>query len=186
MELEINSFAQFAFRHLDELQGNEIDMHLLRAQFADRCRDCSVMPVKPDEFGNIVEACEKENQKRIAISVHALSDDDTRTAAFLKRTGEQVIQSFVQFSEQTRLLTTEILNDSALRREEFIRHFAAFFAAGISGESAEESKQRLERIDYRKLLAEAEKAKASAEDQLAYLRKLQEEQEEQYAPRGKI
>ena len=54
------------------------------------------------------------------------------------------------------------------------------------GERAEESHTRLQRLDYRQLLAEAEKAKVSAEQRTAYIRKLQEEQEQKLGRRGKI
>ena len=48
-----------------------------------------------------------------------------------------------------------------------------------------ESQARLERLDYRNLLKQAEAAKASAEERLAYLQKLQEDLEARRMPRGK-
>jgi hypothetical protein len=43
----------------------------------------------------------------------------------------------------------------------------------------------LERLDYRSLLAEAERARQGAEAQMEYLRKLQEGVDARFAPRGK-
>jgi hypothetical protein len=46
---------------------------------------------------------------------------------------------------------------------------------GIAGESAAESRQRLHALDYKRLLAEAEKAKDAAAEQMERLRERQEQ-----------
>jgi hypothetical protein len=72
------------------------------------------------------------------------------------------------------------------RREEFVRHFIARIGGKILGEDPADSEDRLRRLDYGTLLEEAERASSSAEDRLAYLKKLQQEQESKLGGRSKI
>ena len=67
--------------------------------------------------------------------------------------------------------------------EEFARHFCADWGLPIKDEKAEASAQRLHDIDFGRLMREAESARDSARDRMAYLRELQEKQEEQRRPR---
>ncbi|MHB2015499.1 MAG: hypothetical protein ACYCW6_00985 [Candidatus Xenobia bacterium] len=64
-------------------------------------------------------------------------------------------------------MTTDLLRDNAFRREEMVRRWLATWEVPIAGETAEESRQRLDALDYRETLrayAIAEQArKAEAE-----------------------
>jgi hypothetical protein len=82
-------------------------------------------------------------------------------------------------------LSLDLITQSPLRVEEFARHFLAHLGVGVQGEARGDSRQRLERLDYRSLLAEAERARQGAEAQMEYLRKLQEGVDARFAPRGK-
>jgi Flp pilus assembly protein TadD len=83
------------------------------------------------------------------------------------------------------MLTLELLRQSSLRVEEFARHFLARLEAAVASETVAQSRARLQRLDYAQLLAEAERAKVSAEERVAYLRKLQQKQEQLLSRRGK-
>jgi hypothetical protein len=72
-----------------------------------------------------------------------------------------------------------------LRVEELARRLLAVLGASVVGESAEESKKTLHRLDYARLLAEAEQAKIAAAGRAEKLKKLQDEQEQRRARRGK-
>src|SRR5208283_4064709 len=96
----------------------------------------------------------------------------------------QVKEAFVGLALATPLLTMTLLRQSPLRVEEFARHFLARLGTAVSGETAAQSRERLERLDYGRLLAEAERAKVSAEERMEYLRQLQEDQARR-ARRGK-
>ena len=90
------------------------------------------------------------------------------------------------FAREHLLLTVSLLHESPLRREEFARHFVAHFGGEFLGETPQDSAVRLRRLDYRTLLGEAEKAKVSAQDRVAHLRRLQEEQEKLLGRRSKF
>ena len=63
--------------------------------------------------------------------------------------------------------------------------FVALLGATVQGETPQDSRRRLERLDYRKLLAQAQEAQKSAEGRVQRLRELQEEQERRRPRRGK-
>jgi hypothetical protein len=97
----------------------------------------------------------------------------------------QLEEAFVGLARSTPLLTMELLRQGQLRVEEFARHFLARLGAQVAGETAAQSRERLERLDYEGLLAEAERARDSAEGRMDYLRRLQEEQDRRRPRRGK-
>ena len=77
--------------------------------------------------------------------------------------------------ETSAPVTVALVRQSEVRAEEFARRLAADLGVAIAGETAEHSQQRLDAIDYKRLLAEAEQAKAAAQAQMEKLRKKQEE-----------
>jgi hypothetical protein len=93
---------------------------------------------------------------------------------------------FTSLAQDTNLLTIEVLAQSEQRVEELARRFLAAIRASINGESAEESKQRLNKLDYSRLLAEADRAREAAKDRAERLRQLQEQQEQRRGRRGKM
>jgi hypothetical protein len=97
---------------------------------------------------------------------------------------EQIRTAFVGLARELPLLTMELLRQSELRIEEFARNFIARLGATVAGETPQQSRDRLHRLDYARLLEEAEQAKVSAEERMEYIRKLQEEQDKK-TRRGK-
>jgi hypothetical protein len=83
-------------------------------------------------------------------------------------------------------LSPDLILENAFRQEELLRRWIATWGGQIAGESEAESARRLEQLDYRKTLAEYEKAErsrlAEAQRRAEALRKAREEAEE--AARG--
>ena len=159
-------------------QAGPADLPLLRARLADHCRDAGRDPVAPDEFDALDNALDEEADRRLAVLV-ALLDAGPKLLTGLpgESTLPLVRRAFFEVARETPLLTADLLRQSPLRAEEFARRFALALGAPIQGESAEASRHRLERLDYGRLTAEAEKAKAAAEGRLEKLRQKQEEQD---------
>jgi hypothetical protein len=90
------------------------------------------------------------------------------------------------FLEAIWPLSPELILENAFRQEETLRRWIAAWGGAIAGESAEESARRLDQLDYRRTLAEYEKAErsrlAEAQRRAEALRKAREEAEE--AARG--
>jgi hypothetical protein len=159
---------------------------LVRAWFADACRDASIRPVTEDAFQSSWSGFDKEHQHRFCLFVSALelqpvanrlpslcSDGDATPAL-------QVLQ---QLTVRLNLLTLDVLQQSDIRLEEFSRHFCAAWELKIQGERPAKSEARLHEIDFGRLMKEAEAARSSAKERLAYLRELQEKEEETRRPR---
>jgi hypothetical protein len=69
---------------------------------------------------------------------------------------------FIGVARTSPLLTLDVLGRSPLRVEEFARRLLAGLGLAVRGEAARASRERLERLDYGRLLAEAERARRSA------------------------
>ncbi len=76
------------------------------------------------------------------------------------------------FFEAVRPLTGEMIRANAFRREEFLRRFIEAVGGQVAGETAEQSRRRLEQLDYRQTMADykaAEKARKDEADRRAKL-----------------
>lgn len=76
------------------------------------------------------------------------------------------------FFEAVQPLTGEMVRANAFRREEFLRRFVEALGGQVAGETAEQSRRRLEQLDYRKTMADykaAEKARKGEADRRAKL-----------------
>jgi hypothetical protein len=169
--------------------GRHAEPELVRARFADRCRDAGLLPLTPEEFDALADGLDEEAWRRLALLVGALDLEAVRGAlpalAAGRPLGGLVDEAFAGLARATPLLTLELLRQSPLRVEELARRFIAALGAAVRGESGQVSRQRLERLDYGRLLAEAERAKEAAAGRMEQLRALQEEQEQRRPRRGK-
>ena len=165
------------------------DADLTRARLADHCRDAGLLPLLPDEFDHAAEGLDAEGQRRLAVLVSLLELDPVRThVAQLASTWpvHQIVSAaFTGPAQETNLLTIEVLGQSGQRVEELTRRFLAAVRAGIAGETADDSKKRLHKLDYVRLLSEADKARTAATERAERLRLLQEQQEQRRGRRGK-
>jgi hypothetical protein len=160
------------------------DLPLVRARLADHGRDAGRDPLTPEEFDALAAALDEEARRRLAVLV-GLLDAAPKVLAVPGSTPAVVKRTFFAVAAGTSLLTLELLRQSPLRAEEFARRFAAALEVPIQGETAAASKQRLDRLDYGRLTAEAAAAKAAAEERMAKLRQKQEEVDQRRSRRGK-
>lgn len=171
-------------------EGVVVDLDLLRARLADHCRDAAIRPAPPGAVAEMLVGLDAEAQRRAALVASALDLEEVRAAArVLLGRGpivERVRSVFVEHARGCDLLTLELLRQGPLRVEEFARKWLAALGTSVAGETEEESRLSLERLDYGRLLAEAERAKQAAEPRLAALRKLQEQRDALRARRGKV
>lgn len=185
LQLVADRFSRLAPR----MEDREIEPDLLRAQFADHCRDAELLPVDPQAFDHWTTDLNPECWRRLALAVSAFEDLPTRktlaTLAQIRELEEIVEAGLIAFARESELLTMAVLRQSELRSEELARKLARRLGVPIWGETEEESEHELDRLDYGRLLAEAERAKELAEDRMAYLRERQEEELRRRRPRGK-
>jgi hypothetical protein len=164
-----------------------IDFDLLRARFADACRDAKLTPMPPAEFEGLTKTLPVDAARRLAVFLSAFDLSEVQKTVLLlvdqNTLQGKVLLPLVTLSNDLTLLTPKLLQQSDVRLEEFARHFCAKLEVGIEGETADHSGQRLREIDYARLMKLAEGVKLSASDRVEYLRKLQEEEEKTMRPR---
>ena len=156
-----------------------VDAELIEARLADCYRDSHRAPLRPAEFARCTAGLDESGWRRFAVAVWALEHGELRTvlAELPAPVERQIEQGFLPLARTTDALTLELIAGSVSRAEEFGRHFAAHLAVRIASESPEISAARRQMLDYRRLLAAAHEAKATAQEQMEYLRKLQEAQD---------
>lgn len=162
---------------------------LIQARLADGYRAIDLSPLPPHQFLHQTKSFDDEAWRRLALSVACLDDTDFSWALYglseKKSAKSQIVDAFLPLARDRTSLTMDLFYESELRVEEYARHLTGELGLEISGESPEESEDLRYRLDYARLLEEADKARLSAEDRIEYLRKLQEEEEARRAPRGK-
>jgi hypothetical protein len=161
------------------LATRDIELPLLQARLADHYRDLNRAPVPPAHFDHLVHNLDAEAWRRLALAVGALDHADIRSAMLHRPTSvaEQVEVGFIDMARNTDALTLALLRQSDVRIEEFARHFARHLGIAWRGETRDQSQRRLDLIDYKRLLAEADAAKKLAEERMDYLRKKQEQED---------
>jgi hypothetical protein len=169
--------------------GERPDPELVGARLADTCRDLDLAPVDPAELQDCAEPLDEEGWTRLwLLALGARTDaigPSLSAIAAARGARELVLEGFVGVAAATPLLTLELLLTSSLRLEELARRWLSELGATIAGETDETSREALTRLDYARLLAEVDRAKLSAEERVAYLKKLQEEHDAKHPRRGK-
>lgn len=188
-QLDPAALQAFLSNAVSACAGRPAEADLVRARFADRCRDAGLEPLLPEEFDALAGGLDTEAWSRLALLVATLDLEAVRSALAVLAAVRPLVDltraAFADLARETPLLTLELLRQSPLRVEELARRFIAELGAGVRGETPQVSRERLARLDYGKLLAEAERAKQAAADRVEKLRKLQEEQEKRRPRRGK-
>jgi hypothetical protein len=171
------------------LAGRAIVAELVRARLADGLRDLGIEPPTPQEIDRRVSGFDEHAWGRVAIAASVFEIESLRQTLGQRFAGGNALPlietGFLALARDLDLLPLPVLCQSETRIEELARQFSQRLDVGIEGESAAESAERLRRLDYARLLAEADRAKSSAEEQMDYLRKLQEEEAGRRRPRGK-
>jgi hypothetical protein len=164
----------------------EVDAALLRAQLADRCRDAGVEPVDPEVFDAAAGELDTEGWRRLAAlaALWAAPEPGAALAAIVRERGSgPAVAALVSVARGKPLLTMAVLRMSALRIEELARAQLAALGIAIAGETAAQSAAALQRLDYERLLAQAEQARQAAEGRLAQLKQAQDEDDRARSPR---
>lgn len=160
---------------------------LVRARLADCCRDANIRPVDETEFNKAWNRFDEEHRWRFCVLVAPLElpQVHSRIGPLCQsaRSASPVLKLLQELTSDHPMLTGSVLQQSDVRLEELARHFCAQWRLSIEGETEQASEARRQEIDFRRLMKEAESARASADERLAYLRRLQEEEEKKRRPR---
>jgi hypothetical protein len=162
-----------AFQHV------ELDPLLVRARLADRLRDADTPPPSPRLFDQLAPTSDAEAMRRIAVLTSVLGIFPR--SGLRERGGEAVVHAVLDLARTYDLHEIDLLRRAPLRAEELVRVLAKALDVGIVGETARASAERLELLDYKRLVREVDRARAGAADRVAYLSKLHED----LAPRGR-
>lgn len=163
------------------------DLVLLRAQWGDLCRDGHTVRPSAEAFAPL--SADDAALRRASLLMSALLSQPhaarwVSDGAYGRNADGHLHCSVVLPATRLDLLTPQLVAESNLRAEELARAFAASLGVGIQGEDEATSEATLRRLDYRRLLAGADRAKAKAADKMDYLRELYAAQEDA-RPRGK-
>jgi hypothetical protein len=172
------------------LEARDVSPDLVRARLADHFRDAGIGPPNALDFEAQSAGLDAEGWRCLALAAAAVDDVGAR-AAIAGRAGQvpapaHVEWGFLDFARDSAPLTVGLVRQSPVRAEEFARQLSARLGVGIVGETDEQSRARLSAIDYKRLLAEAERAKASAEEKMERLRQRQAEADAKRRRRGKV
>lgn len=160
---------------------------LIRARLADVCRDASIRPASASAFRERWQPLDEAHQRRFGLLLSACDLEGVQQR-FAQWSGNHdannpLLALFHTLTTGLPLLTVDVVSQSDIRLEELARHFCYHAGLSIEGETDEASSTRLNEIDFARLISEADVARSSAEDRMAYLRKMQEEQEQTRRPR---
>jgi hypothetical protein len=150
---------------------------LVRARLADAFRALALDPMPAADLMASVHALDDEGWRRLALLVAVVEGEAMRGAwpalspdGTARRTMEQIAQT----ATEKALLSLDLVRQSEHRAEELARGLVKAVGARVRGETEVESTAHLERLDYARLLGQAEQAKKDAEARMVELRKLQE------------
>jgi hypothetical protein len=169
-------------------EARDIEAALVQARLADHYRDVGLAPPAAADFEHQATSLDLEGWRRLALAVATLDDAQLQAAlaALAPRVpvAAQVESGFFGLARDIAPLTVALVRQSAVRAEEFARHLAMRLGVGIVGETSKESRAHLDALDYKRLLAEAEQARAAAHEKMDRLRKQQSQADRRHR-RGK-
>lgn len=167
-------------------ETRDVDGALVRARLADACRDASVDPMEPSLFDASAQSLDAEAWRRLAVLAVTLDLPELRAgvASALQAGGAHaVITGIVDTAKEKPRLDMGVLCKSSLRVEELTRALLAKVDVPIAGESREQSRVALERLDYERVITLAEQAREAARARMENLKKAQEEDDKARGPR---
>ncbi len=115
------------------------------------------------------------------LTVTSLRDETVKALG----AGVDVKPALEGFFASVAPLTAEMIRANAFRQEEFLRKWIEAVGGQVAGEGAKESQKRLEQLDYRKTLAEYDRAEKARQGEAARRAKmLKEAADREAAARG--
>lgn len=148
-----------------DLDPATLDTDVVRAKVADLCRGLSITPLDPLVFEHLTKDLDRGAWDRMGLLVLVMERGalgDGLKKALSGRVRSAVRGGLIEASKGPLELTLELVRSAPLRLEELSRRFVLGLGASIAGEPLEASKKALERLDYGRLLAEADRAKRAA------------------------
>ena len=185
VEVDLPSLMAAIEQELPLIADRELDPLLVRARLADRLRDAGVLPPLPAAVEELTDDFGVEDWRRLALLLGSAEEPSVRGSGEALFGAEAWRVAFVDVASDRGLLTVEVLRRGPLRVEELARAFVAALGARIQGETEEASRERLQRLDYTRLLNEANLAKMEAEQRAEYLKAIQQREAEARTRRGK-
>ena len=158
-----------------------MDRELVEARLADGMRDLQIAPAASQHFAACTAPLDENGWRRLALATTVLESADFSSVLSLiswpEPLGDRICETLARVATVTDALSLTLIGESDLRAEEFARHVAAHLGVTIAGETPDQSNAILDRLDFRRLLEEAARAKDTAQGQFEYLRQLQAMQE---------
>lgn len=186
VEVPVQPVVAAMSRAATALEAVDVDAALVGARLGDHCRDASVEPIDPALFESSARPLDAQGWRRLAVLTAALDQPELRAgvASSLQAKGAaEVVGAIVASAKEKRLLEMGVLCRSPLRVEELARDLLARVDAPVAGETREQSRAALERLDYERLLALAEQAREAARQRMEYLKKAQDADDKARGPR---
>ncbi len=189
-EMDLDELIACLGKNLKAWQAQPKGMQwLAQARLADACRDEGIVPVATEAFQAMWMQCKDAQHRQFGLLTATLDLTLLRQRLVHhapNHRGDAVLRLLQQHLTSVALLPLDVLEQSDVRLEEFARHFCRTWQVRIAKENLIASEKRLHEINFGRLMKEADQARASAEDRMAYLRDLQRKEEEnKRARRGK-
>jgi hypothetical protein len=165
----LEPFMTMMVEVLGEFDGALADLDVVRAKWADVCRDQSMDPLEPLEVDGLTTNFDRGAVERMALIVVLLERGaiarETLVRIVDRRLRTATKGGIIEPAQNSRLVTLELLAQSPLRREEMARRVVLGFGASVRGEKLSESRAALERLDYGRLMDESNRARRALREQ---------------------
>ena len=158
--------------------SQEPEPALTEARLADHYRDEGIPPLWPGQLRTVTAKLTPADWQRLAVIVALLGEPALRQvlpALLHVRPVRDQVQGLADVATVLATLELRALAASPVRAEELARRVARELRVAIAGETPQESSARLARIDYTRLLANVDSARADAEAQSVELQRRQRE-----------
>lgn len=167
--------------------GRRHDPDVAIAVVDDTFRLATLVPLPRQKWESRRGKAHQLWEEQVGMLAHVLASTSARaeTIAALaggERTPESVLDRFF-----TRIapLTAEMIRSNRFRQEEFLRSWVAALEGTIVGETAKQSRRRLDQLDYSQALEEYKRAESARKAEAGKRAKaLREAQEREAAARG--
>ena len=176
-----------------DLLGRDPDADLVSARLMDGFDDAKLARPTAAEWKKATKDLDKDAWRRMTILVRLFRESplkDAVLAAVAARGPAGPIEAFPAFAAGlSRLLSLELLQKSPFRVEELARKWVHVLGGTIAGETASESKQRMERLDFGGVLKNLQAADADRANRMKKLQEIEakrlKEQQEAYERAGR-
>lgn len=170
--LDIKVVGHLVRERMERIQRKSVQPAIVIARLADTYRDLGLQPLPPKQVLSLLGELDDEGWRRLDLIVSVLSTEGPREALGTIKTQDdiaaQISQVFLPLVRKKRSVSMGLTSESPLRIEEFTRQLAAGLDVGIKGETAKQSLERLQRLDYERQLIDSELSKLSGKERTEY------------------